>query len=332
MTTVRRIIGIIIVLVALAGIAAAIYALIELQPASEQFEREAAAGFDFVLETLDTTASTLSTLETALEDSQAVIETAAETSRQASQTLDELKPAVQDLADMVAFDLPNNIQAMQDTMPALKQATAAIDASLRTLAGFQWGTTIPLVNYELSLGLGIEYDPEVPLDQSVAAIEEELGEIAPHLTALQGSLLDTHHNLGDTAQDTKDLADDLEQIGTDLAGTGDALEAYDALLVRAQERLLESRRGLREQIRSVRWVATGVLIWLALSQAAPFYLGCSLVTAKEGARGRGDQVQTEEDPPAAQEAAEERVTPPTASGDAPTGQEDPPLEITGGER
>lgn len=277
MNIVRRILGALIILIGLAGLALAIWFAVNLQPAADRLEANVASGMDFGLEALGMISETLQVTLQTVSDTSLILDAAVASSERTGETLEALRPAVQDLSDIVAFQLPDNIQAIRDTMPALEQAATAIDSTLRTLAGFQWSTTIPLINYEFGFGLGIEYDPPVPLDQSITEVDQALAELPMQLTGIQASLLSTRRNLSDTAASVAEVGESLKTVGQDLDTVAGALGQYFDLLERANSQLQASRSTIRQQIRSGRTTLTIVLIWLALSQLAPLYLGLTLL-------------------------------------------------------
>ncbi len=275
----RGIIGAVIVLVGLAGLASGMYGVVWLQKAAEDAERDIASGMDFGIESLEVVSDTLQVLIQTVEDTALVFDSAVESSEQAADTLQEIQPGVQEMNAIVASDLPESIQAIQNTMPAVEQAAAAIDSTLRTLAGFQWSATIPVVNYELGFGLGVEYDPPVPLDESIQQVELALSELPAQLASIETSLADTERNLGESASSIAQLGESLQAVSADLEAASAVLEEYEDLIGRASNQVREVRRDIRQKVQGVRIVSSGVLIWLALSQIAPLYLGCTLLSA-----------------------------------------------------
>jgi len=264
-------------LVGLVGLVGGLYGLCWLQGAAEQMEQNVVSGMDFGLEGLETISETLIILNQTVDDTVAALDTAVLSSQSTAETLDAIRPAVQELSDVVTSDLPETIRAIQDTMPALEQASSAIDTTLRTLAAFQWSTVIPIVNYELGFGLGIEYDPPIPLNASVAQMSAALSDIPDHLAGIQADLLRTDHSLGQTAASVAQMGESLDTVSQDLHATSEAIEEYQDLVARATNQMRRTRWNIRQQIQTGRVLLSGVLVWLALSQLAPLYLGCTLL-------------------------------------------------------
>jgi hypothetical protein len=277
----RRLLGFAILLAGLVGLVVGFYGLFWLQGAAEQAERDLVSAMDGGLDGLEVISDTLVIVVQTVDDAGAVLDAAAASSQSAAGTVDAMRPAVRELSYVIAFNLPADIKRIQDTMPALQQASEAIDKTLRTLADFQWSATIPIINYPLDLGLGIEYDPPVPLQESVAEMDVALGELPGQLTGIQASLLDTHSGLEDTADTLEAIGESLTTVQGDLDQTAAVLAKYGDLVARATDATRAVRRDLRDRIQGVRLVLSGVLLWLALSQLAPLYVGATLLIRRE---------------------------------------------------
>jgi methyl-accepting chemotaxis protein len=169
------------------------------------------------------------------------------------------------------------VEALQEAMPALEQASRAIDTTLSALADFEWNATIPIVNYQLGFGLGIEYDPPVPLDESVAQVSEALSELPTRLDGIEDDLVRTNSSLGETASSIQQVGEELKTVSRDLHATSEVLNEYDDLFARATDQVRQVRWDIRDQIFTGQAILSGLLLWLAFSQFAPLYLGCTLL-------------------------------------------------------
>ena len=294
MAVMRRIIGGVIILVGLAGLAAGAYGVVWVQGAAETTEKEITSGMDFGLEALETISDTLQVLILTVDDTAQVLESAVESSEATVETLDAIRPAVEELSNIIALGLPDSIEAVQAAMPAVEQASSAIDATLRTLAAFEWSATIPIIDYEMGFGLGVEYDPITPLDASVAQVSAALAELPSHLTGIEEDLETTHDSLGQTATSIENAAENLATVSLGLQATSASLAEYNVLIDRATDRLRQMRWNVRDNIRLAR-IALGLALgWFALSQLAPLYLGGTLLLSPR--REQLDQKGIEEGP------------------------------------
>jgi len=276
--TLRRILGGIIIFAGLVGLVGGLYAAVSLQRSARELEQNVVSGMDFGLEGLEVVSDTLQVLIQTVDDTALIVDAAVASSVSTRGTLESLQPAVRELGTIAGADLPQSIEAVQGAMPALEQAGLTIDRALRTLAAFEWSATIPLLNYEVGFGLGVEYDPAIPLDQSIAQVSQGLAELPTQLEGIEADLTSTHQSLGETATSIGQVGESLAAVSQDLRDTSEILDAYNDLINRATRQLREMRWDVRDGITRGRVILTVILAWLALSQLAPLYLGGSLLT------------------------------------------------------
>ena len=281
----RQVLGGVILLTGVVGIAFGCYALFWVQETAVEVERDLVSAMDAGLAGLEVISDTLVVVAQTVEDAGVVLDSVTASSRQAAGMIGSMQGAVREMNDVIAVDLPRDIERIQETMPALEQASAAIDKTLRTLADFQWRATIPIINYSLELGLGIEYNPPMPLDESVAEVQVALGRLPGQLAGIEASLLATDDGLGATAGSMEAIGDSLAAVQADLDATAEVLAQYGELVAGVTDEARRIRRDLRDRIDSVRLTLSGILVWLVVSQLAPLYLGATLVTGRRPADG-----------------------------------------------
>jgi methyl-accepting chemotaxis protein len=107
--------------------------------------------------TLDVAAGSLTALGGAVETVRAATEQAA-----ASSVL--VEQSVAEAASVIGEDLPEAVDAMRETMPALIEASGVIDTTLRGLALF-----------------GVPYSPDMPLGEGFRRLDEELAPLSETL-------------------------------------------------------------------------------------------------------------------------------------------------------
>ncbi len=272
---VRRILAVIIILIGLVGLAGGLTGAYLIQGSAARLESEIASGMDLGLEGLEVVSDTLTVLTKTVDDTAVVMDAAVTSAEQTATTLETLQPAVDELSDLVSISLPENIEAIQSALPALEQASGTIDRTLRALADFEWTAVVPIINFELGFGLGIEYDPPIPLDEAVGQVSEAVASLPSHLGGIEEDLRSTNQALGETAGSVQDVGATLAIVSQDLHDTSEALKEYDALFAETIGQLRKARRSIRDQVRTGRFILTGILVWLALSQIATLALGYS---------------------------------------------------------
>lgn len=193
---------------------------------------------DRSLEALEETAGvlrgTLAEVSEALRDVQ-------QTLADSSVTMTQLAKLTGDVGDVVAMDIPESLSAVNEAMPPLIATAGVIDATMRVLRF-----------------IGVDYDPDQPLDDALAAIEEQLASIPPTLEA-QGILFEgVADGLAEFGGDSLDVAADLAAIRSSLAGSGLLLEEYVAVAGEAARLISDLSDRLETQAR-IAQVLMGVL-------------------------------------------------------------------------
>jgi hypothetical protein len=130
-----------------------------------------------------------------------------------------------DSAETLVGELPDILSAVADSLPGLIASTSQLEPALSSLSF-----------------LGVAYDPEVPLTQSLTVLQESLDPLPDELRA-NGELLASLS--GDTAAlagQANELAAAVEGIADDLAEAGARL-SEEARSVDEATQLLETERA-----------------------------------------------------------------------------------------
>lgn len=185
---------------------------------------------------------------------------AAEGLEVARRNLQNTRPALESIGSLVGEEAATTVEATHQALLSAQESARAVDQVLRGLAALG-----PLT--------GVTYDPDQPLEESLATMAVSLEPLPGSLRAVQADLqratqdlaaLD--HALGQAGEQVAALAEDLTRLGSDLEQRAEGLQA----LARALERAAAAapRWG---------WALGGLsalgLAWLALWHAALLWVG-----------------------------------------------------------
>jgi hypothetical protein len=106
-----------------------------------------------------------------------------------------------------------------------------------------------------------------------------------HLGGIEDDLRSTNQALGETTESVQEVGTTLAVVSQDLHATSEALQEYDELFAETMGQLRKARRSIRDQVRTGRFVLTGILLWLAFSQIAPLMLGYTWLLQADGFSG-----------------------------------------------
>lgn len=140
--------------------------------------------------------------------------TLAEAAGSASVELARTEPLLAETRRVVTEDVPDSLQAVQSTMPALIDVAAAVDDTMRLLS------ILPNVNY----------DPEVPLDEALGGVADSIADLPLQLQAQRATLLQAERTLVTLSGDIVETADGLDTIRAAVADTRPAIAANTATI------------------------------------------------------------------------------------------------------
>jgi hypothetical protein len=162
-------------------------------------------------------------------------------------SLGKVDPLLSSTRRLLGDELPSTINATETALRSAQQGAAAMDRVLRGLRLF-----------------GLDYGPELPLDQSLAATAEGLAPLPASLQAVERELVTSQQDLAGVRVDLSTVAADLDDLATDLDRTAESLTGYGGQLESGAEWLA----SLSGRARLVGWllalVAMAAALWLAI--------------------------------------------------------------------
>ncbi len=240
---------------------------------------------------LESTSETLDTVEQTLEQSRQTVDSingtvgqVQATTNNLSRTIDDTQPLFGELALLVGEAIPSTISDVQNTIPNIAQTAKVVDDTLRLLSKLQIEETVPIINYKISLGLGIDYDPEVAFDQAIEEVGSGLDPIAQASGNLESDLNMAGVNMEVLSQDLSELADRLGEMNDDMVAFRPLLDEYSSLVGEMQVNIADGQGRLDEQLATAKKVIVLVAVWLGLFQLLPIYFGLELASGNRMVR------------------------------------------------
>jgi methyl-accepting chemotaxis protein len=176
--------------------------------------------------------------------------------RSAGRTLGSVSGLIDTTADVIGGDLADSLESAVGTLPALVDTGRIIDRTMRTLS---------LV--------GVDYDPDAPLDESLASLEESLRPIPEQLRGQVDALEDVRTDIDVVVQDSGALAATLLEARIEMAAAEEILaDTGENVTVAAES--LASIEGDLDAYDILSKVAVAAVAAALLSAAvAPLLLG-----------------------------------------------------------
>lgn len=294
----KRLIGLIIILVAFGGLGLGAGLYIYGGQTLDSIGQEVVNIIDLTDRTLDNTREGLVNTQASLAEVNTTLDTVEDTTRDLSATIGDAEPLIDEVNQLITQEVPDSLDTVQETLPNLISVAGTIDNTLEALSNF--GFDESFFGIPIQFDLGVEYDPEARFDDSVRELGETIEDIPGQLRELEDDLTTTSTNLNNLSADLSVLADDLGAINESLVEFDAVLAGYIVIIDDVKAELARLESSLPTQLELLR---TGLLItavYLALTQIAPLYLGLELMLGK---RNNTPTAVVTETPPTSSDSA-----------------------------
>jgi ABC-type transporter Mla subunit MlaD len=282
---IKRILGLIMLLTGFTilalSLAGAYYVGDRLSALSEALR----GSLDLASQSLDAARATLATVEGVVGDLGGSLDTAVQATANASRTLSDSRPLIDNVATVTTQEVPEAVEGIQDALPNIIQVAGAVDTALVALSALNIDRTINLPfggSIPLRFDLGIDYNPSAPFDDTLRGFQTSLDGLPESLRGLEEDLRLTNDNLASLAADLQATSDNLTTINTRVGEIAPLLAQYTALIDQLDAAIVQMEGDLDRQIDLLRIGVPTLLVFLALSQLAPLYLGWELLTGQRG--------------------------------------------------
>jgi len=272
----KRIIGILKISVSLIWIAAALLLLIWGQKALVWTDNRAKSTLDALLENVILVKRMM--METtdvmvAVDDSLSAVENSM---IDGGLVLIESRPLVDKTSQILVEDVPQAMEDIQQTMPAVIEATRTVEQTLNLLSGLKLVLPNPF-GEDFRFDLGVEYEPEVSLEESLGALSTSLQPIPDQMRTLEGDLVSADISMSVMSQNLLDLAKSLDKVRETLLDIQAVIDSFDSNMDQLQSLLDESKNSVPNILRSTRIALISFTMLLSVSQIPPIYSGYLLL-------------------------------------------------------
>jgi ABC-type transporter Mla subunit MlaD len=219
---------------------------------------------DSVGESLELTAETLVTLDRSLDVVEVVVTDLRDGLATAEETLDEVAGSVDGVAAVAtrigdaSQDLPERAEAVDGALAEMERVGAVIDRALRTLS---------------ALPIGPDYDPSVPLAETVARLRAQTSPLTEDLAAIGQEIGEAAPGLADLDDDLAALAADVGALRSTLAESSGLLDDYRERTAGAARLAVDSEEDLSTSIRMAKVMVVLLGAALVLGQLVPLWIG-----------------------------------------------------------
>jgi methyl-accepting chemotaxis protein len=274
----RRILGAVMLLVGILGFALSMVAATNAYRLVDNIGGGLETSLVMASQNLDTAKETLFLAKMIIGQVNDGLDTVEEAAIDVSQTISETRPLLNQITQVASHDVPNSVEALQVVMADMAQVAAVIDDTLTTLSDLE------RMDIPIRLDLGIDYAPEVPLEESVNRAGESLEGIPADLRSIEAYVDVTDSNLETVGQDIVAISNNLDTINDSIAEVEPLLDDYIRAVTELSNSVQQTRVSLSRNLDTAKLVVRILMIWIGLTQVVPLYLGWELVTGQRSIR------------------------------------------------
>ncbi len=256
----RRALGLFLMALGVLGIALCALGVVYVWRAAADITVVADESLLLVADSVHEIDRSLGVASTTLDKASVAVDGLYTTTLDVSNTLSSTRVTMDEMAGLVEDDLPESIEASLVALDALEETAAVID---QLLVGLQL------------FGVG-SYEPEVPLDEAVAAAGAGLEPVPQSLRAMGAGLRQTSTGLREVQVGILVMGDHMMGIREDAIEADSALADHRSTLEELQTRLRSARQSTGRPIQIAAWGVTLLMVWIGLSQLAIVRWGLSI--------------------------------------------------------
>jgi methyl-accepting chemotaxis protein len=288
---IKKIIGVVMLLIALSGLAISAFGIVTSRQLFEDIAIRLDNTLSLAADSLDTVTETLLLTQTTVIQVEESLETVGDTAVELSQTIDHTQPLMNQITDVATQDLPESLESVQASIPDIAEAAGAIDDTLRLLDSFEVDRQI--FGVPIRFDLGVDYQPDAALDDTVNNLGTSLDGVPDSLRGLEVNMSAVSQNLSNIGANVLTISEDLDRINQSIGEVEPLIDDYIRLVEETDQLILEAQESIAQLLDAVILIATALFIWMGLNQIVPLYLAWTLLVDSNGKKPKEEEQAVE---------------------------------------
>lgn len=288
MSLLRRVLGVLVMLAGIIGLVLAVAGLVGVWTAKPAVVSYADSTIDTLQNSITTSQEVMVVTEDALGATVNSLEALSVMLTSIVASVEETTPAIDQVNVMMSTNLPAILESANESMRAAQQAAVVLDSSVRSLQMFQLAMgAVPLLSGFVEIPTEF-YNPEVPLDQS-------LGAVADNLESLPEMFVDISADLDRADDNLATVQSSLTTMSTNVEFIAGSLEEYQVMVRQSQTSmgdlspiLTNLQSNLPPIVDGAAIVLTVFLVWLLAIQVVVLTQGWELFQGTAGRMEGGE--------------------------------------------
>lgn len=246
-----------------------------LDEATATLEKELSLSLQLLDVLQDNVVFTKNTLETT-RDGLTIVE---KTATDVSDTFEQTVPLINQVNQLATTDIPQTLDTVQDTVPAMGDMVTTVDETLYKLSRLKVDESI--LGFRLMFDLGIDYEPTPDLTDSINEVGITLNHLSTDFRGLHADFTTTRDNLHLLSQDTLQIAQTVHQLHGQITELLPLFDDYLRIIDTTRTDIQHLQASLRSRVIIIKIVVVVVMGWFGFSQLVPLYLGWRMILGQQ---------------------------------------------------
>jgi septal ring factor EnvC (AmiA/AmiB activator) len=206
------------------------------------------------------TADGLAIAEGSVSDAEAALGSLSTALVNATRAISDTQPTLDALQDLTGSTLPQTIDSTRQAL-ASAEATARVADNVLGALSF----------------LGLRYNPEVPLSDSIGQVSASLADVPAELSEVATGIATARASLEELTGDLEAVADDVDAIEESVSDSAEVVAQYQQVVGTLRAEIASVRETAPFWLGAARWGLFLLLVWLALAQLSLLAHGYELL-------------------------------------------------------
>jgi len=262
-----RLTGLLLILDALLGFGLSVAGLVVIWTSQSTVLTRVTSTMDTIEMTVAATTNMLDVVNTTLDQAGANIQAIEASLIDVTAALSTASNVADTVGTMIGEDFTRVIAETQTSLDSVETSAKLIDDTLRIVSA------VPFI--------GARYRPEVPLQETISAVNLSLDELPASFAVVQSELEQTSTSVDNIQRDLDNLSMTIGEIETSLTEAKVVLEQYRTVVQILEQKIASLEANLPRWLDYASWSLTIGLIWLLFAQIPIFLVGLALITRGE---------------------------------------------------
>jgi hypothetical protein len=267
----RRIVGILLVIAAVAGIIFSSIGLVEIWRYRPVVTKTVIDNLALADQALNTTQDVLTIVGQVVQTTTIDVASLQATTKALAQAIHDTNPMLDSLVNLTSKALPAAVSATQTSLASAQSSALLIDNALAIL------TSIPFSPVAA-------YAPDVPLHTALGQVSTSLNTLIPSLTTINTSLADGKTSLGVVEDELTKISETTQGISSALGSAQTVIDQYKAVTTQLKANVEAVQREAQTWMIVIAWTLSFVLGWMLIAQLGLGAQGLDMVRGRRAAQ------------------------------------------------